>query len=125
MSNSTSFVQKKIEEKKKETVVKSTKVHEKTKTKKEHHKKHKKAEQKQEKKKEEKKVVVEKKKKVSVADMTPDQITGRDVEKQALSQVLKDTTEGDDLLNDFITSSEPGEEKPVNAWLSTSIEGQQ
>ena len=58
--------------------------------------------------------------------MTPEQITGKDVEKQALSQVLNTmkVDEGEDLLNDFVTSSEPGQEKPTNAWMSNEIEGQ-
>lgn len=53
--------------------------------------------------------------------MTPDQITGRDVEKQALSQVIghMNPNDGEDLLNDFISE---GPDHVTNSWMSKEIE---
>ena len=58
----------------------------------------------------------------AAAEMTPDEITGKVVEKQALSQVLKHikSDDGDDLIDNFIASGNPNQE--TNTWLSAEVE---
>ena len=60
----------------------------------------------------------------SIINMSSDELSGKAENKQVLSEVLEgiDVDEGEDLLDNFVDSTEPNQEHETNAWLSDDIE---
>ena len=62
---------------------------------------------------------------VALAEQSPDEISGKASDKEALSSILSrvNVDDGEDLISSFITSTKPGEDHQTNAWMSNDIEG--
>ena len=62
---------------------------------------------------------------IALAEQSPDEISGKASDKEALSSILSrvNVDDGEDLISSFITSTKPGEDHQTNAWMSNDIEG--